>query len=285
MGRFYQNSDFPHFDYRLQRVDQLREREFRGPIPDLGKPYFTCIGAAQTFGRFCERPYPTLLSEALALPVLNLAMGGSGPAAFLDNNIITLINSSEFVIVQVLSGRSESNSAFSNSVTHGQVGVRLRDSKPMRYEAFIKEEFEAFPRDHVSTLIEETRRNWIEHNKCLMQRISVPKILHWFSKVSPERKDSYSSPQSLLGPFPQLVNRRMLEEIQGGCDDYVETISSRGLPQKLWHSAAKIGGTKIVDGLLFNTYYPSPQMHQEAAALLLPVCRRQLTKGVIHPAD
>jgi hypothetical protein len=285
MGRFYQNLDFPHFDYRLQGVDQLGRREFRGPIPDLGKPYFTCIGAAQTFGRFCERPYSMMLSEALALPVLNLGMGGAGPTAFLDNNIIALINSSEFVIVQVLSGRSESNSAFSNSATHGQIGVRLRDSKRMRYEAFIKEEFEAFSRGHVSSLVEETRRNWIEHNKQLIEKISVPKILHWFSTVSPERIDNYSNWWSVLGRFPQLVNRKMLAEIQEGYDGYVETISSRGSPQKLWPSPVQINGTKLIDGWLFNNYYPSPEMHEDAAELLLPVCRKQLTKVDIPATD
>jgi hypothetical protein len=29
-------------------------------------------------------------------------------------------------------------------------------------------------------------------------------------------------------------------------------------------------------GLLRNSYYPSPEMHDEAARLLLPVCRRLL---------
>ena len=38
---------------------------FRGPAPERLESgrYFTAIGAAQTFGCFCDRPYPALLEE------------------------------------------------------------------------------------------------------------------------------------------------------------------------------------------------------------------------------
>src|SRR5690606_30734795 len=58
---------------------------FRGPAPgrlEAGR-YFTAIGAAQTFGCFCPRPYPALLAERLGVEGLNLGYSGAGPAFFL----------------------------------------------------------------------------------------------------------------------------------------------------------------------------------------------------------
>ena len=84
MGRYYQERDFPLFDYGLAMTGELASWELRGPIPDLEKPYFVCVGATQVFGRFCARPFPQILSEELGLPVLNLGIGGHGPRTFLN---------------------------------------------------------------------------------------------------------------------------------------------------------------------------------------------------------
>ncbi len=67
----YEDRDGHIVDYEVFNL--LPSLAVRGPKPPLdGGSFFACIGAAQTFGRFCERPFPTILSEELRLPVLNL---------------------------------------------------------------------------------------------------------------------------------------------------------------------------------------------------------------------
>ena len=160
-------------------------RELRGPIPDLSKPYIVCVGAAQTFGRFCNDPFPHRLSKALNFPVLNLGLAGAGPRAFLDPELLSLINRAEFAVVQVLSGRSESNSGFDNSETGATHGIRLRDRKKMRFEEFIEEELASSPRETVRQLLEETRSNWVARYRELLRAITVPK---YFSGSPPSRR-------------------------------------------------------------------------------------------------
>jgi hypothetical protein len=75
--------------------------------------YFACIGAAQTFGCFCEKPYPILLQERLSFGALNLGLCLRSPRFFIkDSVLMKYINDARFVIVQVMSGRSEDNSLF-----------------------------------------------------------------------------------------------------------------------------------------------------------------------------
>ena len=45
-------------------------------------PYFVCIGAAQTFGCFVAKPYPSLLADALDMRVVNLGLGSATPSVF-----------------------------------------------------------------------------------------------------------------------------------------------------------------------------------------------------------
>src|SRR5690606_20333234 len=78
----YQARDYDIVDYRMYELPGTR-LWFRGPMPDLeAGRYFTCIGAAQTFGCFCSQPFPDLLAQKLGLPSLNLGYGGAGPEFF-----------------------------------------------------------------------------------------------------------------------------------------------------------------------------------------------------------
>lgn len=273
MGRDFQEQDGPHFDYRLETLEQSPGCELRGPLPDFREPYFVCIGGSHVFGRFCNEPFPALLSKALQLPVLNLGISGQGPQAFLDDRLLGLINGARFAVVDIVSARIGSNSGFVNSPSGRRDGERLRDGKKMSLERFLEEEMKTSPHHEVTRLLEETRDSWVGHYRSLLSAITVPRVLHWFSTVTPYRVDNFATLWKLLGRFPQLVNGRMVAQLRPFCEAYVETVCRQGLPQKLWKADEKMSGTTFSNGRLFNDYFPSPEMHVAAAKDLQPVCR------------
>jgi len=64
------------------------------------------------------QPFPTLLGDRLNC-CLNLGVGGAGPRLFLNGQFLDVINQAEAVVIQIMSGRSASNSLFDNSVSGG----------------------------------------------------------------------------------------------------------------------------------------------------------------------
>lgn len=289
--------------YALEKTDLW----FRGPQPqtlERGK-YFVCLGAAQTFGCFCEKPYPALLQEQLKFPSFNLGYGGAGPYFFLKHEELwDYINGAKFAIVQVMSGRSESNSLFDSGglehLTRRTDGVKIGAQDA--YQQLLEKDYpknmgvaEKWQRKimgfltenpKVKEVITETRQNWVENSKLLLERITVPKILFWFSKRKPDYKERYSSVHALFGEFPQLINLEMVNQIKEHCDDYVECISHRGSPQLL---VSRFTGKPITIDLAqdpdrkdfqqqwtHNSYYPSPEMQIDAARSLAPVCSKYL---------
>jgi hypothetical protein len=274
----YQERDREVIDYELFLLPGSGH-QVRGPAPKTLAPgqYFTCVGAAQTFGCFCERPYPALLADGLDLSVLNLGLAGAGPRLFLENEaLLEYINEGRFAILQVLSGRSEDNSLFESggrgTLTRRSNGQEIR-AEPAYGELLANE-----GANTVDAIVAETRANWVKSFSMLLEAIEVPTILFWFSKRPPDYEESYSDVRALFGEYPQLVNRAMMEEIRALSDEYVECVSTRGIPQRLVSRFARESTSSEpsvgqVTGRV-NTYYPSPEMHADAAGALAEACRK-----------
>ena len=281
---------------------------FRGPAPErLEKGrYFTAIGAAQTFGCFCDRPYPALLEERLGMPALNLGYSGAGPGFYLRHpKVIDAINGGAFCIVQVMSGRSTSNSRLDNP--EGLAYGRRRSdgaaaTAEQVFDEAITRELARLPlvprrvKDlvlkrsglrlpGVQRLIEESRQDWVESYRKLLGAITVPKVLFWFSTRGPDYRPRYHRQGPLLGAYPQLIDAATLKRIKPLADAYAESVSERGSPQPLVSrftgkpttvsleadkkQLAGGNGTSLYQGTWHeNRYYPSPEMQEDAARAL-----------------
>jgi hypothetical protein len=283
MGRGYQERDYEIIDYDLWELEGL-DRELRGPRPatlDQGQ-YFACLGAAQTFGCYAEEPFPALIAQRIGLPALNLGTAGAGPLFFLrmGEKLLQHVNGARFAIVQVMSGRSEDNRVFESAGF--EYGWRRSDGARIGAEPAWAAALEEHGADFIEEVARETRENWVRHFRELLESITVPKILFWFSRRAPEDYvPDYSSIGSLFGQFPHLVGAETVEQVKPYADEYVQCVTKRGLPQKLFsrftadpatiRTRDDLGGEEIA----FNTYYPSPEMHDDAAEALAEVCEWQ----------
>jgi len=255
----------------------------RGPKPPLDPgSFFVCIGAAQTYGRLCMRPFPTILSDELSLPALNLGTAGAGPLFFLRRpQAFDYINRAQFAIVQVMAARGEDNSYF-ESLDCGILRKRSGGDPILTFQAY-QDLLETEDEEFVHRIVAETRHNFIRYYQHLLARITVPTLLFWFARRKPNYVEDYSEVLKLFGGFPQLVDGDTMMQITPGADDYVECVTSRGLPQTLFdrftgeqttmrNAPAELGGRELPQ----NYYYPSPEMHEDAAAALLEPARAML---------
>ena len=278
----YQQTDAHIVNYEMYKLPGVERGYFRGP-PVLGEEYVACVGAAQTFGRFVRRPFPRLLSRALDIEALNLGRGGAGPTYPLaDPVLLQYINRAKLVIVQVLSGRSQSNSVF-RTINHGMVGTNALNGCNMdagEFYTWLLQQEQPFARQ----IVAETRQKYVSAMTELLAVIKPPKILLWFSTRTPEYEEQWELPAwRLLGAFPQLVNRTMVEQLRTHAEAYVECVSVRGSPQPIVDLNGNPASFRVQEAgksevviKTHNSYYPSPEMHEDAAGLLIPACRMLL---------
>lgn len=287
MAAEYQEPDWRVVDYEAfcldpEIIDISRNcpLRIRGPRPvSLEKEeYFVCLGAAQTFGRFCQRPFPTVLQERLSLPVLNVSHGGAGPSFFAcaGARLFEYLNNARFVVIQVMSGRSESNSLFeSRGVGHY---TRRSDGAQMGCDEAFADLLRTAPRAVIARIVDETRQNWLASYRAILAKITVPTILFWFSSRKPKYRQTYDSVHGLFGEFPQLVNDTTLRSLSADFGYTVLCVSRRGLPQRLTdrhtEEAVTVWDPWTAMPWKTNQYYPSREMHMDAADALEAECRR-----------
>lgn len=298
----YQARDYEVVDYHMYELPGSGLK-FRGPpleSYDKGS-YFTCIGAAQTLGCFCEDPYPKLLEKELGLPALNLGYGGAGPEFFNSQQaLIDYMNKGKFVVIQAMSGRSQSNSLFDcdglELLTRRSDGKKLGANEA--YEKMVagnptlaslppKRLFRPLARilasSRTKSVVAETRRNWLRNQLELIEKITVPTVFLWISKRTPEYPEGFKTVNGFFSEFPQMINRPLVDEVAKKVDHYAEVVSSRGSPQPLFSRFT--GEATTVDPAndrkdlgkgkpwTHNGYYPSPEMQEDAAEKLLPICK------------
>lgn len=304
----YQLRDHEVVDYHMWQLPGT-ELWFRGPKKNLRpKSYVACVGAAQTFGCLCERPFPLLLEERLNIPVLNLGYGGAGPAFFYSHKELhKVVNDAAFVIVQVLSGRSADNSLFESNgleyLTRRADGARLSahqaweqavtadtlrcpDYLPQKLCGLVARANRCISRIRTRRLVNETLANYQMFFELFLKSVTPPKILFWFSRRHPNYRRDFRSGAGVLGEFPQLVDGLVLRKLAPLTWRYVECVTSRGTPHQLRSrftglpaavDPAKdrpdLGGTLIA----LDAYYPSPEMHEDAAQALEPHCNELLS--------
>lgn len=305
---FYQNLDKNIIDYKIYDFQGL---ELRGPKLDNTK-YIAYIGASQTFGRYCQEPYPHLLSKRLNMGTLNFGIGGKGPTYFLKNKtIIEAVNRAELVIIQVLSGRSIGNSVF-ESRDGGMHGIRLIDGKRMRSDYIFSElisgkDKRGLSKEFMENLVKEIRGNYVSATIELLKAIQPPKVLLWLSTRTPEYKEIYG-----LTPYQQFTKdfrqnfSAILEKLSNGrigffrrykeahvnnlLAEFPHLVNREMIEEiepycdRYVELVSKTGLPQVLRDFQGNivgkdNYYPSPKMHKQASELLDPLCKSILEKA------
>ncbi len=294
----YQRRDIEVVDYQMYTLDGTG-LWFRGPqeFDRSSRGYISCVGAAQTLGCFCESPYPRLIAEQLGEPVLNLGYGGAGPRFFARQpEVIDYINRGRMAVLQIMSGRSEDNHLFSSGGL--ELLTRRSDGKQMgadvAWDSILESRYlwrrspvaqqglrslcRAVGKQRLKRLVEETRQAWVDSYMRLLDQIEVPTVVLWFSRREPDYPLQYDRVMDIFGDYPQLVNEQMVAQVAARGAAYLKCTTRRGSPQPLVHRLTGepvqvcLADDRDDFGTVMwseNDYYPSPEMHEDAARMIL----------------
>ena len=272
-NQYYLEVDNEFIDYKLWSLTGLDDILLRGPKPkkDLTKDnYISFIGAAQTFGRYVEDPYPFLLANMLEKEILNLGVGGCGPEFFYQNDrIMDKINDSKFAVIQIMSGRSVSTSRYKTKGGN-RFAQMTKDNKIISIEEYLNEIIAKKNYREASQILFDIRASYVKHYIKLLKKIEVPKILFWCSHRNPSYELRLNNYINFSGGFPQFINGDIVYFLRQFTQGYLEYKHEK-VTQIIEYTNQK--GEKLSRK---NRYYPTQEMHFEVAKKLfdyLKACR------------
>ncbi|WP_247744165.1 DUF6473 family protein [Ruegeria sp. R14_0] len=161
---------------------------FRGTRRVLDQPYMACAGGDETFGRFVQRPFATLLEERTDRRVLNLGCLFSGVDALcLDSGLFDLLKTADLCVLQVPGLLGQTNHFYRvhprrNDRFLEPTGDLIRlypevDFTEVHFVRHLMTSLQRFPDARVEVVLDELRRNWVRQVGDLLRRLDVPVIL------------------------------------------------------------------------------------------------------------
>lgn len=245
------------------------------PVPAV--PDICIVGAAGCFGRFAKEPFADIVARRTGFAVANLGFGGARPEAYLSDPVLMeRIEQAGTVIVELMSGRGYENdmlrstSPILNSVEVKPAYRPLLPNLDFDQHIFVdwvwERAFKHLPPEDVEGLIAQSSAQLERDLKALLDAAPNAILFHFAQTPLPETvtRETYA--------FPHLVTQAMAERLS---TDYelCSVVSTAGVPSPLInrHTGAPEPLMKGWPDPTVNAYYPTPEMHREAAEALIPI--------------
>ncbi|MEL7181342.1 MAG: DUF6473 family protein [Pseudomonadota bacterium] len=254
---------------------------FRGPRKRLDLPYIAFIGGTETYGKFIEKPFPSLVEKAMRQTCVNFGCVNGGIDAFVnDPTVMGICSEADLTVVQVMGANYLSNRFYSVHPRRNDRFLRASTVLQAIYQDVDFSEF-SFTRhmlgalhtksiERFDTVVNELREAWMARMRNMLGQIGENVILLWFSEdvMSDEH---WSERAGQLQVDPLFITASMIDELRPMVKDVVvanpteRAVSqgSRGMffPPSQAKAASEMLGVDC---------------HAEAAAALIPTIRNQL---------
>lgn len=248
---------------------------FRGPRQDLNVPYVAFLGGTETYGKFVEDPFVTLLDRQIGPTCVNFGCINAGVDVFLNDPFLPeAAHKARVTVLQVPGAQNMSNRLYA---VHPRRNDRFVSATKMLQSIFPDVDFagfhfnkhmlghlQALSPDRYRIVEQELHEAWKARMEHLTQKISGRIVLLWVSERRPDDVDREDTE-------PMHVTRDMIEHIRSHVTEVVEVIPSQEALQ-----------TRC-EGMVYNEMdepaarqIMGPAVHQEIADSLYPVLHNMI---------
>jgi len=194
--------------------------------------YVVYLGGIETYGKFIEMPFPTLVEQATGTKSVNLGCVNAGIDAFLtDNCLMDMCAGAKVTVVQVVGAQNMSNRFYAVHPRRNDRFVRASSLLRSIYSDVDFTDF-SFTRHLLSVLAKtdpdkfnlvkvELKTAWISRMRSLIRRIGGNVVLLWLA-------DHPAGDGKSLGPNdedPLFVDAAMTGEIAPLASAFVEVVA------------------------------------------------------------
>lgn len=263
----YENAGGMPLDYMPYRLGESRIA-FRGPRPDLSDDPIVFLGSTETYGKYVENPFPTLVARKTGRVCVNLGVMNAGVDVFLaEPSVLELARRARLTVVQLPGAQNMSNRYYT---VHPRRNDRFTGASQVMKMMFREIDFTEFhftrhmlgalsarAPERYAVLRSELQKAWLARMQTLIERIGgKDMLLLWFADHAPAGPETPYG----LGRDPLFVERGMVEQLRPLVAGVVEAVVSEEALARGTEGMICREMELPVAQRLFN-----PMAHQEAA--------------------
>ena len=254
---------------------------FRGPRKRLDLPYIAFLGGTETYGKFIEKPFPTLVEKTMRQTCVNFGCVNGGIDAFVhDPTVMEICADADLTVVQIMGANYLSNRFYSVHPRRNDRFLRASTVLQAIYQEVDFSEF-SFTRhmlgtllatspDRFETVVLELRASWLARMRTMLGQIGKRTILLWFSE-DPMTDQPWVDRPNQLQVDPLFITASMVDALRPMVKDVVVVnptarALSRG-PRGMFYSPSQAKSATELLGV---------DCHVEAAVALIEPIRNQL---------
>jgi len=208
---------------------------FRGPEKSLSGKYCAVIGGSETYGKFMDAPFPTLLEKLTGRTIINLGCMNAGVDAFANDDVVMdICNKAEITIVQLTGAQNISNEYYTVHPRHNDrfldASDKLRalynkvDFTEINFTGHLLNVLKKSSTRHFNYIRKELRIHWVAQMKMMLERIGGKIVLLWLSKQDPF--DPLRLNLNRHWGEPAFLNRDMLNQLSDVVAGVVEIVAT-----------------------------------------------------------
>lgn len=254
---------------------------FRGPRKRLDLPYIAFVGGTETYGKYLDKPFPTLVEKAMRQTCVNFGCVNGGIDAFIgDSTVMDICSKAELTVVQIMGANFLSNRFYSVHPRRNDRFLRAStvlqaiysdvDFSDFSYTRHMLGALHAKSPDRFETVVHELREAWSARMRRLIGQIGENVVLLWFSD-NPLTDDHWADRARHLQSDPLFVTQSMIDDLRPQVKDVVVAIpTAEALAQRargMFYPASQERAAREMLGV---------ECHREAAKALVPTLRDQL---------
>lgn len=206
---------------------------FRGPQRRAEGTYVAVLGGNETYGRFVERPFPTLVEAWTGTRTINFGYPNAGVDMFLnDRAVMQLCAGAQATVIQLLGAQNLTNRFYS---VHPRRNDRFVAATPALKRLFGDVDFTEFhftrhllaalqerSPDRFAVLVAELQSAWMLRMEQLLRAAGGRTILLWVGEEPP----GDGGTPCAHAPDPLFVSRAMIDGMRPIASDVVEVVAS-----------------------------------------------------------
>lgn len=249
---------------------------FRGPRRRLDGEFIAFLGGLETYGKFIERPFPSLLEERLGIACVNLGWPNAGVDVFLNEPaVLDICARARAVVVQLPCAQNMSNRFYS---VHPRRNDRFIGPTALMRSIFPEVDFTEFhftrhmlrhvgqsAPDRIGLIRDELQRLWVVRMRQLLGSIGGRATLLRLSEGSQCADEGRGDPMTDAA----FVTSQMIHAIADHAGPAV-TVTMGAAAHRTGNAGMVFSELESAAAALL----PGPSAHRQAARALYPVLRQ-----------